>query len=72
MYIQSASPNTRLVIKNLVSHGADVNSRDAYGSTPLFFAVLRGNLTAVEELLNCPDIDLEVQSMMKILVTSLN
>ena len=41
--------------------GGNVNDRDVYGDTPLFFAVLRGNVEAVEELLACEGVDVEVR-----------
>ena len=49
------------VIRSLVKAGGNVNDRDVYGDTPLFFAVLRGNVEAVEELLACEGVDVEVR-----------
>lgn len=47
----------------LLSHKANVNARDSYGSTPLHYAVAKGNPDAVNELLTHPGIDIEVRKM---------
>ena len=52
--------STRKVIRQLVGADAEVNARDIYGDTPLFFAVLRGNEEAAEELLGCTGVDVDV------------
>ena len=45
----------------LLSVKANVNARDSYGSTPLHYAVAKGNPDAVKELLTDPGIDIEVR-----------
>ncbi|CAH1799596.1 unnamed protein product [Owenia fusiformis] len=47
------------VILHLLSRNADVNARDAYGSTPLHYAATRGNEVAVAELLTSKTILIE-------------
>ena len=54
------SERIRLTINCLVSKNADVNARDVFGDTPLMYAVGRGNMVALEELLKCEDIDVDV------------
>ena len=49
------------MIMFLLSQKAAVNARDSYGSTPLHYAVARGNPAAVSELLTQPGIDIEVR-----------
>ena len=49
------------MISYLLSRKANVNARDGYGSTPLHYAVAKGNPEAVEELLADPGIDIEVR-----------
>lgn len=46
----------------LLSQKAKVNTRDRYGSTPLHYAVAKGNPDAVKELLTDPGIDIEVRT----------
>ena len=48
------------MIMYLLSQKAKVNARDRYGSTPLHYAVAKGNSDAVKELLTDPGIDIEV------------
>lgn len=48
------------MIMYLLSQKAKVNARDRYGSTPLHYAVAKGNPDAVKELLTDPGIDIEV------------
>jgi ankyrin repeat protein len=40
------------VARELLNRGADVNTADKYGCTPLFMAVLNGDLEMLRELLN--------------------
>lgn len=49
------------MILYLLSQKANVNARDSYGSTPLHYAVAKGNPDAVNELLSDPGIDIEVK-----------
>ena len=44
----------------LLEQKANVNAKDFYGSTPLHFASMRGNVTAAHHLLNVKSIDIEV------------
>ncbi|XP_015765476.1 PREDICTED: transient receptor potential cation channel subfamily A member 1 homolog [Acropora digitifera] len=45
----------------LLSQKANVNACDNYGSTPLHYAVAKGNTDAVSELLTHPGIDIEAK-----------
>lgn len=49
------------VVRILVECGAEVNSRDIYDQTPLHFAAMRGNDPSARDLLNCPQVDIEVR-----------
>ncbi len=49
------------MIPYLASRGAKVNQKDKYGLTPLHYASMRGNNKALEELLECKGIDIEVR-----------
>ena len=53
--------STCQIIENLAKAHADVNARDNYGDTPLFYAVLRGNECSVEEILSLQDVDVNVK-----------
>ena len=44
----------------LLEQKANVNAKDFYGSTPLHFASMRGNVIAARHLLNVKSIDIEV------------
>ena len=44
----------------LLEQKANVNAKDFYGSTPLHFASMRGNVIAAHHLLNVKSIDIEV------------
>ena len=48
------------IIQYLLSCNADINARDAYGSTPLHYAVAKGNPVAVSELIDHIDVYIEV------------
>lgn len=50
------------MIMYLLSQKANVNARDSYDSTPLHYAVAKGNPDAVKELLTDPGIDIEVRA----------
>nr|UPO70950.1 sTRP5 [Mesobuthus martensii] len=50
----------KTVIGLLVSRGACINCKDKYGMTPLHYAAMRGNEMAARELLQNPDINIEV------------
>ena len=52
--------NVETMIMYLLSQKAKVNARDGYDSTPLHYAVAKGNPDAVKELLTAPGIDIEV------------
>ena len=58
--ISSISKNLSSVIIYLATNGARVNDADKYGLTPLHHAAMRGNDDAANELLTCPDINIEV------------
>ncbi|XP_073254183.1 uncharacterized protein [Porites lutea] len=49
------------MILYLLSKKANVNAKDSYGSTPLHYAVAKGNPDAVQELLTDPCIDIEAK-----------
>ena len=51
------------MVRKLLDAGAEVNKRDIYGDTALFYAVLRGNRLAVEELLKVEGVDVEVTQL---------
>lgn len=57
---QSSLPGETMILF-LLSQKANVNARDNYGSTPLHYAVAKGNADAVSELLTHPGIDIEVR-----------
>ena len=60
---QASVPFTiETMIMYLLSQKANVNARDSYGSTPLHYAVAKGNPDAVKELLLAPGIDIEVRT----------
>ena len=60
----SASPfAVETMIMYLLSQKAKVNARDRYGSTPLHYAVAKGNPDAVKELLTDQGIDIEVENI---------
>lgn len=48
------------MIQYLLSKKVNVNARDSYGSTPLHYAVAKGNVDAVKEFLKHPGVDIEV------------
>ena len=47
-------------LKLLVENGAQVNTKDSMGLTPLHHACTRGNTPIVRELVSCSGIGLEV------------
>ena len=49
------------VISYLISKGAQVNSVDMYGQTPLHFAAMRGNEVACRDLLSITNVNIEVR-----------
>ena len=49
------------IIKFLLKHNANVNAKDDFGSTPLHYAAMRGNVAAVQHLLNRKEINLEAK-----------
>lgn len=57
---QSSLPGETMILF-LLSQKANVNARDNYGSTPLHYAVAKGNADAVSELLTHTGIDIEVR-----------
>lgn len=59
--IRSYQPAPDSVIAFLVRKSADINAKDLYGSTPLHFAAMRGNETAVLDLLCQTGINIEVR-----------
>lgn len=48
------------IIQHFIQKGADVNSKDKHGLTPLHLAAMKGNTPAVNTLLEHEDIDIEV------------
>ncbi|XP_066911304.1 transient receptor potential cation channel subfamily A member 1 homolog isoform X2 [Clytia hemisphaerica] len=58
-------PEARLkeesILIYLLEQKANVNAKDYYGSTPLHFASMRGNVTAARHLLNVKTIDIEAK-----------
>ena len=64
----SDEPQTRrlkeeTILIYLLEQKANVNAKDFYGSTPLHFASMRGNVVAVHHLLNVKSTDIEVCSI---------
>eukprot|EP00112_Aurelia_sp_Birch-Aquarium-sp1_P015987 Seg3585.3 transcript_id=Seg3585.3/GoldUCD/mRNA.D3Y31 product="Transient receptor potential cation channel subfamily A member 1-like" protein_id=Seg3585.3/GoldUCD/D3Y31 len=60
---QVASParHTIPILQILLNGGADCNAGDAYMQTPLHYATTKGNLQAVEMLMNTPGIKIEAE-----------
>ncbi|XP_070567276.1 serine/threonine-protein phosphatase 6 regulatory ankyrin repeat subunit C-like [Ptychodera flava] len=54
------------VIQYLVQKKADVNAEDEYGSTPLHYAAIKGNVVRMKELLRNKNIKLEAEDKEKI------
>ena len=52
--------NKDSILLYLLEQKANVNAKDLYGSTPLHYAAMRGNETAVSQLLSLKSIDVEV------------
>lgn len=67
---EQASNVGETMILYLLSRKANVNAKDSYGSTPLHYAVAKGNPDAVQELLTDPCIDIEVRSSQMAAVNS--
>lgn len=68
--VPSASQSTtgspkETMIQYLLSKKVNVNARDSYGSTPLHYAVAKGNIPAVQELLKHPGVDIEVCELLE-------
>ncbi|KAF6035907.1 hypothetical protein EB796_005783 [Bugula neritina] len=53
------------LIAFLIRKRADPNARDNYGSTPLHFAAMRGNETALLDLLCMPDVNIKAVDRQK-------
>ena len=49
----------------LLEMKANVNARDLYGCTPLHYAAMRGNESAVMQLLTLKNIDIEVGEFLR-------
>ena len=56
----SMQDQSKMILKILLDNGADCNARDACMQTPLHYAALKGNLLAVDILINRRGIQLEV------------
>ena len=62
---QSTEQKAKGVFEKLINAGANVNACNVDGRTPLYFAVLRHNFTAVAELAKCSDINIQVFVILK-------
>ena len=60
-----------MILRYLLEQRANVNAKDFYGSTPLHYAALRGNVTAVKMLLGQKTISLEVSCEFKRIISLL-
>ena len=60
-----------MILRYLLEQRANVNAKDFYGSTPLHYAALRGNVTAVKMLLRQKTISLEVSCEFKRIISLL-
>nr|XP_018667617.1 transient receptor potential cation channel subfamily A member 1 homolog isoform X1 [Ciona intestinalis] len=57
------SQKLKSCLEVLLEHGADVNSTDVYEATALHYACDKGHAVAVQLLLKCKDIQLEVKDI---------
>ena len=60
-----------MILRYLLEQRANVNAKDFYGLTPLHYAALRGNVTAVKMLLGQKTISLEVSCEFKRIISLL-
>ena len=51
------------VMQLLIDNGADVNAKDKYHLTALHHAAIRGHVTAIQRLMQTPEIDKEVSTL---------
>jgi len=59
--VPAPRPKEESILMYLLEQKANVNARDYYGSTPLHFASMRGNVVAARRLLEIKSIDIEVR-----------
>ena len=68
MYLAHYPPSNNLITEMVLEHGADVNSKDKRGRSPLYFAVLSRQLPLMELLIQ-KGADLNDQEPMKLAVS---
>jgi len=61
--MEAASHGNEQVVQLLLDHHANVNAKNQYGCSPLYFAICNGQTNIIERLLSHEKIDLEIQNV---------
>lgn len=56
----AAKLGSKYYVEQLIALGADVNTRDAYGDTPINNAIFKGNYSQVEYFLSLPNVNVNI------------